>query len=364
MGESETFPLFRTALAGPEAGIRRSFDAIRSGAWQGTSIVDAERRLLGARVPVSQDPSEGYWDLCATGRLEAPELFTVVTRANYASVREEAVLPEGLFEIHLLIEGPAAVETEAPDSSERDRRFDQPTLILCQAGISAGYSVFCPPGPRELVSLYVEPEALAAMFGLSVPTLSPLARQLLSPEPGDTASIIATPARLPLLAAVRSLGEDRPFSYHRLQLIRAKSLEILCHVVDELNAIETAPLAMTLSASDIDMLERARAILQNAIDAPPTIAALARSVGTNTDKLKRGFKLMFGMTVFEYSLQCRMGHAQQLLTDGLPVKSVAAAVGYRHQASFATAFRNFFGYSPTYAVKGAKEAGVSTSEAG
>lgn len=344
--------LFRTALAGGDSGLRDAFRVIRAEQWAGDYVVDPPHRIMGARIPVSSDRREGYWDLCADGQVDAPDLFTVVTSADYATVREEAVVPEGLFEIHLLIEGPAALDTAASANGGYERHFEQPALILCQAGANAGYLVLCPAGPRKLVSLYIEPKAFTKLFGLSIDALGPLARQLLQPIRAET-SIVAVPARLPLLGAVKSLTEHRPFDRHRLQMIRAKSLEILCHVVDELKTLDFTPFALTLTSSEIDMLERARAILKRDIENPPTIASLSRAVGTNTDKLKRGFKLLFGMTIFEYSLHCRMTEAQQLLSRGLPVKSVANAVGYRHQASFATAFHNFFGFSPSFVWKGA-----------
>jgi len=60
--------------------------------------------------------------------------------------------------------------------------------------------------------------------------------------------------------------------------------------------------------------------------------------------LKRGFKTIFGETIFDFSVRCRMQHALTLLRgQRTPVASVAAAVGYRHQTSFATAFRRHFG---------------------
>jgi len=345
------FPLFRATLTGGESSMRDVFRKIRSTNLAEERIIDPAHQIMGTRLPVSADENEGYWDLCADGPVDAPSLFTVVTRANYSTVREEAVVPEGLFEIHLLIEGPAALDTAGSESGAAERHFDQPSLILCQAGAKTGYMILCPAGPRKLVSLYIEPKALIGLFGLSVETLGPLARELLEPNEAK-ASIAATPARLPLLAAVKSLTEHHPFDQRRLQMIRAKSLEILCHVVDELKAIDTPSFTVTLTSSDIDMLERAREILKRDIEHPPTIASLARTLGTNTDKLKRGFKLLFGMTVFEYGLYCRMVEAQHLLSQGMSVKAVAVAIGYRHQASFATAFHNYFGFSPSFILKG------------
>lgn len=179
-----TEPLFRTALTGENSGLRDAFRVIRSARWTGEQVIDPPHRIMGARVPVSHDAREGYWDLCADGPVDAPDLFTVVTRADYATVREEAVVPEGLFEIHLQIEGPTALDTAASGDGAPERLFDQPALILCQAGAQAGYQVLCSAGPRKLVSLYIEPRVLTDLFGLPIEQLGPLARQLPATDPG------------------------------------------------------------------------------------------------------------------------------------------------------------------------------------
>ena len=80
------------------------------------------------------------------------------------------------------------------------------------------------------------------------------------------------------------------------------------------------------------------------------ICDVARTVGMSESKLKRAFKARFGVTVFEYGLECRMRHALELLRcKKMPVGQVAFAVGYRHQTSFASAFRDFFGFLPSSA---------------
>lgn len=349
--EALTAALFRTSLKGHNVGLREAFQVIRAADWPGERVIDTRHQLAGVRIPVSADITEGCWELCADGPIESPNLFLVVTRAHYSTLREEAVIPEGLFEIHLLLQGPAAVDRIVAGDEDPELQFHQPTLILCQAGADAGYSVCCPPGAHQLVSLYIEPKIFADLFGLTIDSLGPLARQLLQPTRAE-ATIAAAPLRLQLLDVARTLTDERPLDLRRLHLLRAKALEILYHIVDDLASIETAPVALTLTVRDIEMLNHARAILQQDVANPPTIPALSRAIGTNTDKLKRGFKMLFGVTVFEYGLHCRMTRAQQLLCSGLPVKTVAASVGYRHQASFATAFRNFFGYQPTIAKSG------------
>jgi AraC-like DNA-binding protein len=79
----------------------------------------------------------------------------------------------------------------------------------------------------------------------------------------------------------------------------------------------------------------------------PTIRQVSRTAGMNETALKHGFKSVFGETVFEFSMRCRMQHALMLLRErGMPVARIAESVGYSHQTSFATAFRRHFGVRP------------------
>jgi len=81
---------------------------------------------------------------------------------------------------------------------------------------------------------------------------------------------------------------------------------------------------------------------------PPSLLALARQFGTNDFKLKKGFRELFGTTVFGYIAERRLTVAYQLLTlTDQPVQEVAEVVGFNNPAHFATAFRRKFGLRPS-----------------
>jgi AraC-like DNA-binding protein len=130
--------------------------------------------------------------------------------------------------------------------------------------------------------------------------------------------------------------------------LEGKCTEILCACIEmwlaHLNADKPGE---TLSARDLRLIEKAREMIVEDLRHAPTIPELARVVGTNASKLKRGFKFLYGMTIFDYGHRCRMNHALHLLVDERqPVGQVALAVGYQHQTSFTAAFRDYFGFAP------------------
>lgn len=99
--------------------------------------------------------------------------------------------------------------------------------------------------------------------------------------------------------------------------------------------------------ADRDKMNLAREILLQRIGDPITIKELSRKVGTNECYLKKGFKEMFGTTVFDFYQSQRMEHAKYLLYEkGLSVTEVSALLGYSSISHFSTAFKKHTGLKP------------------
>lgn len=130
--------------------------------------------------------------------------------------------------------------------------------------------------------------------------------------------------------------------------LEGKSLELAAAYLHEMVA-ERAPGAarLKLSREDRRGLERARQILDQRYDDPPTIAELAKRVYLNEFKLKSGFKEIYGRPVYAYVRDKRMEVARELLEEGkLRIKEVAGRVGYTNLSHFGEAFRQKFGINP------------------
>ncbi|MBE9160700.1 helix-turn-helix transcriptional regulator [Nodosilinea sp. LEGE 06152] len=129
--------------------------------------------------------------------------------------------------------------------------------------------------------------------------------------------------------------------------LEGKALELIA--LQTAQWIESGPSRPTqrLKPSDIDRIHQARDLIAQRLDAPPSLLELARAVGLNDCTLKRGFRQVFGTTVFGYLRQQRLLKAQQLLQDTeMSVAEVTCQVGYSHAGHFAAAFKREFGVSP------------------
>lgn len=157
-------------------------------------------------------------------------------------------------------------------------------------------------------------------------------------------------------ATRRQVGEIidlRPDRFGGVMRLEALTLQLVAAVVeqalgqsDPIDASETT--TGTLRPREERQLRVARQILDLHSGKPPTVAELARQVGSNPSKLMRGFKARFGETVAECALRLRMERARRLLVeDRLAVSEVGFRVGYQHHSSFTAAFTDYYGATPS-----------------
>ncbi|MEO6733790.1 MAG: AraC family transcriptional regulator [Ferruginibacter sp.] len=101
------------------------------------------------------------------------------------------------------------------------------------------------------------------------------------------------------------------------------------------------------NADDREKITKAREVLLQHIGEPLTIKELSRKVAINECYLKKGFKELFGTTIFDFYQSQRMEHAKYLLYEkGLSVTEVSLLLGYSSISHFSTAFKKHTGIKP------------------
>jgi AraC-like DNA-binding protein len=132
--------------------------------------------------------------------------------------------------------------------------------------------------------------------------------------------------------------------------INAQTQMLLLYSLDcmvgekEINTITCKFLA---NEADRDKVLKAREVLIQHIGEPITIKELSRKVAMNECYLKKGFKELFGTTIFEFYQSQRMEHAKYLLYEkGLSVTEVSIMLGYSSISHFSTAFKKHTGLKP------------------
>jgi AraC family transcriptional regulator len=129
----------------------------------------------------------------------------------------------------------------------------------------------------------------------------------------------------------------------QIQMLLLYSLD--CMVGEK--EIDTINCKFLANEADRDKIIKAREVLIQHIGEPITIKELSRKVAMNECYLKKGFKEMFGTTIFDFYQSQRMEHAKYLLYEkGLSVTEVSLMLGYSSISHFSTAFKKHTGLKP------------------
>lgn len=129
--------------------------------------------------------------------------------------------------------------------------------------------------------------------------------------------------------------------------IESKVLQLLVLQVEQYESTCTQTSCSCIKHYDVQKMYYAKELLEKNISNPHSLAELARLTGLNEFKLKKGFKELFGNTVFGYLHELRMEEAKRLLLDqDMPINIVAEYCGYQYVSHFTTAFRKKHGITP------------------
>lgn len=331
--------LFRAVLAGPGRSLSDAFANLERASAVQKLVRHPGRNLIGARILLEPEEGEGYYELTQIG----DSVYVVVINFAYKDPRIELLPGDGLIQFYFNLSGDLTMGV----SRTEPLRLNRPSLLVYSQPAGIDLQEWTAPSARERgVAVTLRANSLIDNFFASTMDAPPQLRALITGSPGQFEY-----CQLPLSARMFELASrlvDNPYS-GTLGLVHteALALELLCAAIAGFNDLSTTPPREQYGERDLRRLQAARGILMKQMTPAPTIRQVARAAGINETSLKRGFKAVFGETIFDFSVRCRMQHALILLREqGMPVAEVAEAVGYSHQTSFATAFRRHFSMRP------------------
>lgn len=129
--------------------------------------------------------------------------------------------------------------------------------------------------------------------------------------------------------------------------LESKILELFLLQIEQYESTHSTAETEKIKREDVEKIYHAKTLLEENITTPYSLLELSHKVGLNDFKLKKGFKILFGTTVFGYLHEIRMQQSKRMLLDEKkPVKEVAEYCGYQYVQHFTTAFKNKFGVTP------------------
>ncbi|SNR83956.1 helix-turn-helix domain-containing protein [Lutibacter flavus] len=130
----------------------------------------------------------------------------------------------------------------------------------------------------------------------------------------------------------------------KMMFFRSQITALLSHFFGQLANLKTEK----IKTSEREKLNKAKDILLNNLDNPPSLNEISRQIGLNTFKLKKDFKEFFGVPVFKYLQNERLTLAHKMIRNQeSTVQEAAWHVGYDSLSSFSNAFEKKFGYRPS-----------------
>jgi len=128
--------------------------------------------------------------------------------------------------------------------------------------------------------------------------------------------------------------------------LEAKVIELLLLQLEQMSEEDLLP-QPALKKADIEKMFHVKELIEQNLNSNYSLANLAKAAGTNQFTLKKGFKELFGTTVFGYWNDLKMTEAKTLLIEQkLSVGEVSARLGYKNPQHFSTAFKRKFSISP------------------
>lgn len=137
---------------------------------------------------------------------------------------------------------------------------------------------------------------------------------------------------------------------------KAYALEVKAHVYHLVSFLYRQVSIMAYrnasSTYGLMMMKVEKRITASLYTSMPPMEELARECFISVSTLKRQFKEVFGLSIYDYYLTKKMELARQLLQQGkLTANAVAFQLSYESISHFTSIFKKFSGYSPGKARK-------------
>ncbi len=128
---------------------------------------------------------------------------------------------------------------------------------------------------------------------------------------------------------------------------KAKAYELLSLYFNRPADADVEQCPFLADEDNVSKIKKAKQIIISRMAEPPTLQQLADEINLPLNKLKEGFKQIYGDSVFSFLFDYKMEVARQLLATGSHnVNEVGLKVGYSTASHFIAAFKKKFGTTP------------------
>jgi|694.fasta_scaffold40531_6 YesN/AraC family two-component response regulator len=153
----------------------------------------------------------------------------------------------------------------------------------------------------------------------------------------------------PIADSIFEYAEAQPM--FKEMMLESLALQILFHALEDRKDCDKTPCfncRFLNIPSEKQKIMQARVLAMIHLSEPLSIPALARAVHINECYLKKGFKELFGTSIYDFIQQERVRKAKHFLSGSrISVQQIALELGYSNTSNFTNAFKKLTGLSPT-----------------
>ncbi|WP_345992654.1 AraC family transcriptional regulator [Chryseobacterium sp. Chry.R1] len=149
-----------------------------------------------------------------------------------------------------------------------------------------------------------------------------------------------------ILRTVNDIVKKETPATMRSYYYKIKAMELLFYLFESLRKRENST-HQKLSRKEIQSIYQVRDKIVSSLSRPTSIAELKQMAGMNELKLRRIFKQVFGMGIYDYYQHLRMKEAARLLRDEkLSVSETGYQMGFENLSHFSRVFEKHMGKKP------------------
>lgn len=249
------------------------------------------------------------------------------------------------------------VENDLKHIIKEDRMQYQLTYLLGSmvSGRVMNDQVFLIPSEKQIYYYCIEIDRQRYMPKMA-PALNALPaelKDLFADETGSRAFLYQGHYSLTIAQCIQNIRNNEYQGLVRRVYMESQTLEILAMQIKQfIDDLEPSGRQSVLRKRDMELIIEARNRLLSNLIKPPTIRELALLTGTNENKLKKGFRLLYNTSINKLLQNERLSRAKLLIAEeAYPIKEIARMVGYKHSGHFTAKFKKKFGVLPKEYIK-------------
>lgn len=255
----------------------------------------------------------------------------------------------GYLQFHFCVEG--SMHLQYNDGRYQMPLQEERSLILYNPQVELPIDILLQPN-SAVVSLLLPIEILHAFFSKEAHFIA-----FLNEENRDKKYYKEHPISPQVITVLKQILDRNLHPVVAELYYQAKALELLSLYFNTPQDIDLEQCPFLVDEKNVAKIRMAKEIIIDKMTDPPTLQELADKIQLPLNRLKEGFKQVYGDTVYGFLFEYKMEHARQLLAGGsLNVNEVGQELGYSAASHFIAAFKRKYGTTPKKYVMGLTQA--------